>query len=74
MSRPLHSVSQITGPIDGDGNHDASFNNKVCVVVPPGVVDAIIRQIEPIAQYRRAGGLYIANCTLSDFIGQGPKA
>ena len=52
---------------------DVLFNNKVCVVVPPGVVDAVLRQIKPVARYHREGGLYIADFTLSDFARQGPK-
>ena len=72
VSRPLHSVSQITGPRDGDGNQDVLFNNKICVVVPPGVVEAVMRQIKPVARYHREGGLYIADFTLSDFVRQVP--
>ena len=74
VARPLTSVSQVTGPADGEGNQDVLFNNKVCVVVPPGVVAAVLRQIKPIAQYRREGGLYLADFTLSDFVRQGPQA
>ena len=52
VTRPLRSVSQIAGPIDGDGNMDILFNNKRCAVVPPGVVEAVMRQIgTPIAEY-----------------------
>ena len=71
--RPLHSVSQSTGPRDEDGNLDVLFNNKACVVVPSGVVDAVLRQIKPVARYHREGGLYVAGFTLSDFARQGPK-
>ena len=74
VARPLTSVSQVTGPADGEGNQDVLFNNKVCVVVPPGVVAAVLKQIKPIAQYRREGGLYLADFTLSDFARQGPQA
>ena len=74
MARPLTSVSQVTGPADGEGNQDVLFNNKVCVVVPPGVVAAVLKQIKPIAQYKREGGLYLADFTLSDFVRQGPQA
>ena len=44
------------------------------MVVPPGVVDAIIRQITLIARYQREVGLYIADFTVSEFAGQDPKA
>ena len=43
VARPLHAVSQIAGPYEGTGNHDIFFNNKRCVVVPPGVGDAVLR-------------------------------
>ena len=71
VSRPLHSVSQITGRFEGDGDHDVLFNNKRCVVVPAGVVEQIMVQIEPIAQYDRDGNLYLSDFTMSDFVRQG---
>ena len=69
VARPLHSVSQIAGPADGDGHHDVLFNNTRCVVVPPGVVDAVMKQLgEPIAEYERDGNLYLSTFTMSDFV------
>ncbi len=69
VTRPLHSVSQITGPADGDGKCDILFNNKRCVVVPPGVLEAVMKQIgEPIAEYQREGNLYLGSFTMSDFV------
>ena len=41
-TRPLHSVSRVTGPAEGPGKQDVLFNNKRCAVVPPGVVDKIL--------------------------------
>ena len=73
VARPLDSVSQITGSIDGPGNHDVLFNNRTCVVVPAGVVDAVLKQIKPVAEYKREGGLYLGEVTLSDFVRQGPE-
>jgi hypothetical protein len=69
VTRPLHSVSQIAGPADGEGHHDVLFNNKRCVVVPPGVLDAVMKQLgEPIAEYERDGNLYLSTFTMSDFV------
>ena len=50
VSRALHSVSTVCGP-QGDemGKQDVLFNNKICVVVPPGVVAAILKRIKPVA-------------------------
>jgi len=71
VTRPLHSVSQIAGPYDGTGNQDVLFNNKRCVVVAPGVVEAIMKQISPVAEYHRDGNLYLSDFTMSDFVRQG---
>ena len=67
VTRPLHSVSQIAGPIEGDGNHDILFNNKRCIVVEPGIVEAILQLMKPIAEYKREGNLYLSEFTLSGF-------
>ena len=75
VTRPLHSVSQIAGPADGDGTADVLFNNKRCVVVPPGVLDAVMKQLgKPIAEYERDGNLYLSNFTVSDFIRPGQNS
>jgi hypothetical protein len=75
VTRPLHSVSQMTGPADGEGNVDVLFNNKRCVVVPPGVLEAVMKQIgKPIAEYHRDGNLYLGNFTMSDFVRQGQSS
>ena len=66
-------VGQLTGTCDGPGNHDVLFNNRTCVVVPAGVVDAVLKQIKPVAEYKREGGLYLGEVTLSDFVRQGPE-
>ncbi len=73
VSRPLHSISKMTGPADGPGTHDVLFTNRRAVVVPPGIVDKIMKHIKPLVQYDRQGGLYVAEMTLSGFTrpGQG---
>ena len=68
VSRPLHSTAVVTGPIEHPtGKQDVLFNNKTCVVVPPGVVNAILRYIKPVAKYPRQGNFYIGKVTVSSF-------
>ncbi len=71
VTRPLHSVSKITGPEDGPPKQDVLFNNARCVVVPPGVVDAILKHIRPITEYKREGNLYLAEMIMSSFARRG---
>ena len=71
VTRPLHSVSQIAGPYDGTGNQDVLFNNKRCVVVAPGVVEAIMKQISSVAEYHRGCNLYLSDFTMSGIVRQG---
>ena len=44
------------------------FDNKRCVIVPPGIVGHILKHIRPIAEYARDGKLYLSTMTVSDFI------
>ena len=74
VTRPLHSVSAIAGPEEGPGEHDVLFNNKRGVVVPPGVVERILQSVKPVAEYKRSGGLYLADMILSDVARQGQTA
>ena len=75
VSRPLHSVSKVTGPKEHPtGKQDVLFNNKLCVVVPPGTVERILREVKPIAEYERQGNLYLAEMTMSVFRRQGQEA
>ncbi len=67
VTRPLHSVSRVTGPVDGPGKQDVLFTNKRCVVVPPGVVDKIMKSVTPVMEYHREGNLYLAEMTMSAF-------
>jgi len=71
VTRPLHSVGQVTGPVDGPGKTDVLFNNERCVVVPPGIVAEILKKVKPIAEYKREGNLYVADMTMSGFTRQG---
>ncbi len=73
VTRPLHSVSRVTGPEEGPGQYDVLFNNKRCVVVPPGVVEKVLATISPVTEYKRSGGLYVADMNLSGFARQGRK-
>ena len=67
VSRPLHSVSRVTGPKDGPGKQDVIFNNRVGVVVPPGIVDEILKRVKPLARYEREGNLYVGEFKMSAF-------
>ena len=73
VTRALHSVSKIAGPEDHPiGCQDVIFNNRRCSVVPPGIVDLIMSKVKAVAEYKRSGGLYLADITLSSFARQGP--
>ena len=74
VTRALHSVSKVAGPYDGPGKQDVLFNNKRCVVVPPGIVDEILRRVKPVAEYHRRGNLYLADLQMSSFTRQGQGA
>ena len=66
VTRTLNAVSQTTGPEEhATGHHDVLFNNKRCVVVPPGIVERIMKVVQPTAEYKRKGGLYLADVELS---------
>ena len=73
VSRPLHSVSKMCGPIEAP-RQDVLFNASRCVVVPAGVVDRVLQHIEPLIQYDRKGGLYVSKFTVSGFTRQGISA
>jgi len=66
VTRSLHAVSSITGPVD-KAQHDVLFTNQLGVVVPAGVVDEILKRVKPIATYPRKGNLYCAKMTTSGF-------
>ena len=70
VTRPLHAVSKITGPI-GDPKHDVLFNNRTCIVVPAGIVEHVLKYVKPIAEYPREGNLYQAEMVMAPFGRQG---
>ena len=75
VTRPLHSISQICGPEDDPiGKQDVLFNNRFGVVVPPGIVDHIMKYVQAAARYDREGNLYLAEMTVSDFIRPGQSS
>ena len=58
VARPLHAVSQVTGPADKpSGKHDVLFNNKRRVVVEPGVVEYILQPVKLMSECAREGDL-----------------
>ncbi len=72
VSRPLHAVSEVCGPMAPVCLQDELFNNNTCYVVPPGVVAKIMEHIQAVAEYRREGNLYVAEIELSSFARQDP--
>ena len=72
VTRPLHSVSKVCGPEDGPGIQDFMFNNRIGVVMPPGLVNLILKHVKPVARYPRRGGLYVGDFEMSSFPRQGP--
>ena len=66
VTRALQSVSTVFGPEDHEtGLQDVLFTH--CYVVPPGVVRAIMKRIQAVAEYKRTGGLYLADFKVSSF-------
>ncbi len=70
VTRALNSVSKVAGPKGGPGKQDVLFNNNFCYVVPPGIVEKVMKTMKPVAKYHREGGLYLADMTISSFVGQ----
>ena len=73
VTKPLHSLSMIAGPKEGPGEQDILFNNKMCYVVKPGVVERIMKELTAVAEYERKGNLYVADMVMSSFPRQGPR-
>ena len=63
-------MSQIAGPYEGNGNHHILFNHERCVDMPLGIVDTVLKQIKPLAEYHREGNLYFAEFQMLDFARQ----
>ena len=72
VTRPLQSVSKTCGPEDGPGLQDMMFNNKIGCVMPPGLLNLILKHVKPVASYPRRGGLYVGDFEISSFRRQGP--
>ena len=70
-TRPLQSVSRIAGPEDDPGIHDVMFNNRIGVVMPPGLLNVLLKHIKPVASYPRRGGGAVRR-RMSRFQRQGP--
>ncbi len=71
VTRALNSVSKVAGHDEGGpGKQDVLFNNNFCYVVPPGIVEKVMKTMKPVAKYHREGGLYLADMTISSFVGQ----
>ena len=73
VTRALHSVATVCGPIEAP-KQDVLFCAGRGVVVPPGIVEQILKRIKPIVEYPREGNLYIAEMEMSSFAGQVTEA
>jgi hypothetical protein len=72
VTRPLHSVSTISGPEDHPtGLQDVMSKNKIGAVMPPGLANLLLGHIKPIARYPRRGGLYVGGFDMSSSPRQG---
>ena len=67
-SHVLNSAAEVRGDMAHESGHqDVLFNNKSCFVVLPGVVAAIMKHLEAVAEYPREGNLYLAEVEFSSF-------
>ena len=69
VTRPLHSVSNIAGPDEGPGVQEVMFNNRIGVVMPPGLVGLLLEHIKPVARHPWRGGLYVGDFEMSSSFG-----
>ena len=67
VTRALHSIAQVTGPIEKP-RQDVLFNAAKCVVVPEGIVEKILAHVKPLLQYNRKGNLFVAKMKMSSFV------
>ena len=74
VNQALHSVAKVTGPPKVAGKQDVLFDNDQCVVMPPGIVKALLKKTKPVMRYEPEGNLYLANLRMSSFIRQGAHA
>ena len=63
--RPLHAVCKLTGSVE-EPKHDVLFT--------AGIVEALLKNIKPLMQYKRQVGLFVAKMMASIFAGQIAKA
>ena len=73
VTRALHSVATVCGPIE-EPKQDVLFCAGRGVVVPPGIVEEILKRVKPIAEYPREGNLYVAEMEMSSFARQVTEA
>ena len=72
VTRPLQSVSKIAGPEDGPGVQDVMFNNRIGVVIPPGLLEMLLKHVKPEAKYPRRGNSCVGDFKASSFQRPGP--
>ena len=74
VTQALHSVAKVAGPPKVPGKQDVLFDNDQCVVMPPGIVNELLKRIKPVMRYEREGNLYLAQLKMSSFIRPGTNA
>ena len=67
-------MSKAIGPEIGPPQQDLLFNNERCVVVPPGIVNEILKKLQPLSEYKRSGNLYVGKFRMLGFARPGLKA
>ena len=70
VTRPLHSGTQVTGPVDKP-RQDVLMNAGAVYVVEPGVVAKMMKSLKPVMEYKREGNLYLAEMAMTGFTRQG---
>ena len=73
VSRALRSVSKVCGK-PAAPQQDLLFDVNNCLVVAPGIVKQIMKQIKAVAEYKRLGGIYVAEMIVSSFTRPGASA
>jgi hypothetical protein len=71
VTRPFHSGTQVTGPIDKP-RQDVLINAGAVYVVEPCVVAKMVKSLKPVMEYKREGNLYLAEMAMTGFTRQGP--
>ncbi len=73
VTRALHSVAVVCGPIEAP-EQDFLFCAGRGVIVPPGIVEQILKTVQPLAEYTREGNLYVAEMEMTSFTRQVEEA